>query len=587
MIAGLVCGRPDGTFFRDRSTFPLIGRPMMVYPLLAARHARELQHVFLTTDSPAMGRVAERQGIAVLNRPRELTAAAVSLEAVVVDGHRQIVRTIGDDLEALVVLLCNAPTVTADMIDKAIEVLRSNATWDAVVSVSLHNEFSPQDALRVGQHDRLEPFAPAIRPQSDVYFADALVWVLRPDRYFAGALSQEPWLMNFVGRKVAPLVHEGYGDVDYLWQVPAVEGWLRRRGFTEEATPYDATPAPLAPISRLAAAIKAAERRVFITTVPFGEVHRRALDLLETAGIEYTINPIGRRLKENELAELAGEFGVLIAGTEPITARVMDAAPHLRLISRVGIGLDNVDLLAARERGILVTYTPDAPSPAVAELTLGMMLGLLRHISAADRGMRSGAWRRLIGRRLDGLTVGVVGVGRVGKRVIRLLRGAFPGVRILANDIAPDLDFGHEQSIGWVDKDTLYANADIMTLHLPLTPLTHRLITMRQIELMKPSALVINTARGGLVDEHDLAEALRSGRIQGAAVDVYEHEPYTGELATIEACLLTCHMGSMSEDRRAQMELEATEEAIRFLRNEPLQRMVPECEYAAIGLRTR
>lgn len=392
--------------------------------------------------------------------------------------------------------------------------------------------------------------------------------------------------MNFVGRRVAPLVHEGYGDVDYLWQVPGVEEWLRRRGFTEETSPYDATLAtpPSPPVSRPAAAVTATERRVLITTVPFAEVHRRALDLLEAEGIDYTINPLGRRLKENELAGLAGEFGVLIAGTEPITARVMDAAPHLRLISRVGIGLDNVDLLAARERGILVTYTPDAPSPAVAELTLGMILGLLRHIPAADRGMRNGAWRRLMGRRLDGLSVGVVGVGRVGRRVIQLLRGAFPRVRILANDIAPDLDFGREHRIRWVDKDKLYANADIITLHLPLTPLTYRLITMRQIELMKPSALVINTARGGLVEEHDLAEALRSGRIQGAAIDVYEQEPYTGELATIEACLLTCHMGSMSADCRAQMELEATEEVIRFLRHEPLLRAVPESEYTALAV---
>ena len=166
--------------------------------------------------------------------------------------------------------------------------------------------------------------------------------------------------------------------------------------------------------------------RVLITTVPFGEHCPDAVNRLQAEGIAYTKNPHGRRLKEHELAELIGDFELLIAGTEPITARVMDAAPRLRLISRVGIGLDSVDLLAARARGIHVSYTPDGPAPAVAELTLGLMLALLRHVAPADRSVRAGAWRRFMGRRLDGLTVGVVGVGRVGRRVIRMVRGAFP-----------------------------------------------------------------------------------------------------------------------------------------------------------------
>src|SRR5262249_16253520 len=145
-----------------------------------------------------------------------------------------------------------------------------------------------------------------------------------------------------------------------------------------------------------------------------------------------------RRLSEDELARMIGDYTAVIAGTEPVSERVIAAGRRLRLIARVGIGLDNIDLPAARARGIVVTYTPDAPSPAVAELTLGLMINVLRGVSIADRDVRRGAWRRIMGRRLSECVVGVIGCGRVGKRVIRHLRGGFPDVRILANDIAPD-----------------------------------------------------------------------------------------------------------------------------------------------------
>jgi D-3-phosphoglycerate dehydrogenase len=319
--------------------------------------------------------------------------------------------------------------------------------------------------------------------------------------------------------------------------------------------------------------------RVLITTVPFAQHSSEALDRLRAARVVYTINPLNRRLKEHELAGLAADYDVLIAGTEPITARVMDAAPRLRLISRVGIGLDSVDLHAARQRGIRVSYTPDAPAPAVAELTIGLMLALLRHVPAADRSVRAGQWHRLMGRRLDGLTVGVVGVGRVGRRVIGMLRAAFPATRIVAHDIAPDESFGRLHGVRWVDPGVVFAEADIVTLHVPLTPATIGLVGARALGLMKPTAFLINTARGPIVNEPDLACALHEGRLLGAALDVFCQEPYTGPLAVLDNVILTCHMGSMSEDCRARMELEATDEAIRFARGEPLERSVPESEY--------
>ena len=296
--------------------------------------------------------------------------------------------------------------------------------------------------------------------------------------------------------------------------------------------------------------------------------------------MRYTVNPFGRRVDPRELVDLLRDKSVLIAGTEPITAGTLAAAPGLGLIARVGIGLDSVDLAAASRLGIQVTYTPDGPSAAVSELTIGQMLSLLRGITAADRQLRAGTWRRRMGRRLAMCTVGVIGAGRVGSRVIEHLGRGFPGIRILANDTAAPA-MAADAQVEWVDKETIYRKADVVTLHVPLTPSTRGLVGAGELSSMKSDALLINTSRGGIVDEAALAEALRVGTIAGAAVDVFEHEPYVGELTALETCLLTCHMGSMSEDCRARMEYEAAAEAVAFLEGKPPITPVPESEYLA------
>jgi D-3-phosphoglycerate dehydrogenase len=323
-------------------------------------------------------------------------------------------------------------------------------------------------------------------------------------------------------------------------------------------------------------------RRVLITTVPFGEVDPRPLELLRAAGIAYAINPLGRRLTEHELAGMIGDYTAVIAGTEPLSDCVMAAGRRLQLITRVGIGLDNVDLRAARMRGIAVTYTPDAPAPAVAELTLGLMINLLRGVAAADRDLRRGTWHRIMGRRLSECVVGVIGCGRVGTRVIRHLRGAFPEVRILANDIAPDRGSPDLASVEWTTKERIYDRADVITLHLPLTSATHRLIDAAALARMKSDAVLVNTSRGNMIVEADLAGALRRREIGGAAIDVFGCEPYQGELCELDHCLLTTHMGSMARDCRSRMELEATQEVIRFFNAEPLHSVVPESEHGLL-----
>lgn len=319
-------------------------------------------------------------------------------------------------------------------------------------------------------------------------------------------------------------------------------------------------------------------RRAIVTTVPFGAVDTTPLDLLDRAGIELVINPIGRKLKAAEVKDVIAGFPVVIAGTETISAETMAACPDLRAICRVGIGLDSVDLLAARARGIQVSYTPDGPSPAVGELTVGLMIDLLRGVGPADRGLRAGQWVRHSGNRISHSVIGVIGVGRIGRMVIAHLQGGFPGVRILANDLSPDPSLA---GVEWVDKETIYREADIVTLHVPLTGETMNMVTTRELGWMRKGSVLVNTARGGIVNEADLATALQSGQsLRAAAIDVFEEEPYKGALAELPNTLLTCHMGSMTVDCRARMEIEATQEAIRFLDGQPFRTPVPEAEYA-------
>lgn len=319
-------------------------------------------------------------------------------------------------------------------------------------------------------------------------------------------------------------------------------------------------------------------KKVLITTLPFADKSQVPIEQLKAAGIDFQINPTGRKLKEEELAELISGFDVLIAGTEPITEKVLAQATSLKLISRVGIGLDSVDLLAAKRRGIQVSYTPDAPAPAVAELTLGLIFSLLRSVHIANAQMHRSDWQRHFGRRISEVTIGIIGAGRIGGRVVRAL-AAFGNPRILVNDTNPNPTLAPQLNLEWVDKEVIYREADVITVHVPLTGKTKNMIRRDQLLLMKTDAVIINTARGGIVNEEDLAAILGEGHLSGAAVDVFNTEPYAGELAQIERCLLTSHMGSMSIDCRTQMEIEATEEAIRFLTGLPLEGLVPPEEY--------
>ena len=302
---------------------------------------------------------------------------------------------------------------------------------------------------------------------------------------------------------------------------------------------------------------------ILVTTSSFSASSPQPKEELLRQGLEVHENPHKRKLTEDEvLSLLRGLRPVgMIAGLEPLTARVLqEAKGHLRVISRCGTGLENVDLSAAEGCGIRVFNTPEAPSQAVAELAVGLMLAVLRRIAEADRALRAGTWKALPGSLLGDKTVGIVGLGRIGSRVLSICRGF--GCQGLTHDAAPIRAEGARS----VSLDELIANSDVVSLHCPLAPATRGLIGGPALARMRKGAVLINTSRGGLIDEAALQEALAAGRLAGAGLDVFESEPYTGPLLGLPNVVLTPHMGSGAKECRVRMESEASDNLIKGLR---------------------
>jgi D-3-phosphoglycerate dehydrogenase / 2-oxoglutarate reductase len=301
--------------------------------------------------------------------------------------------------------------------------------------------------------------------------------------------------------------------------------------------------------------------RLVISTSSFDVDNNPALQNLLKDGMHITKNSHGRKLTEDETIALLGSDTVgMIAGIEPLTERVFASARSLKVVSRCGSGVDSVDLVAAERHGITVLNTPEAPAQAVAELTLGLILDALRQISQTDRLLHAGKWPRTQGRLLAAQRVGIIGLGRVGRRVARLCQ-AFEA-EIVAYDSYVDQA---PQGVRLVPLEDLLAEADIISLHLPYGADTHHLLDKAAIARLKPGAVVINTARGGLIDEAELAEVLISGRLAAAALDVFEQEPYHGPLLKCETAILTSHIGSHAKEARQRMEVEAAENLLQGL----------------------
>ena len=304
-------------------------------------------------------------------------------------------------------------------------------------------------------------------------------------------------------------------------------------------------------------------QKILISTRSFGEYEKSSLEKLRKSGYEIVLNPYGRKLNPSETILLLEGVTGLIAGTESLSKDVLESAKKLKVISRCGTGMENVDLNATKLLGIKVFNTPDAPTEAVAELALGLILDILRRISQADHAIRHGKWSAYMGNLFYGKTLGIIGLGRIGRRLVELTEPL--KLNILACEDKPDKTFVKKWKINLCGLKKLLNKSDIVSLHLPLTGQTRNIIGENELSVMKPSAVLVNTARGGLVDEDALFDALRNKAIAGAGLDVFAEEPYQGKLKDVENIVLSCHMGGYAVESRNQMEMEATDNLLKGL----------------------
>ena len=298
--------------------------------------------------------------------------------------------------------------------------------------------------------------------------------------------------------------------------------------------------------------------RIAVTTSSFATYGDEPLRLLKQAGLDIVLNPFGRKLTPDETKELLAGCAGVVAGTEALTADVLEALPDLEVISRCGVGMDSVDLAAAERLGIKVSNTPMGPTRAVAELAVGLTLALLRRVCEMDRDLRAGTWKKRMGWLLSGKVVGILGMGRIGRATASLMEAM--GAEIVYTDpVAQCADYR------CLALDDLLNAANIVTLHCSRPADGRPLLDRRAIGRMRPGSWLINCGRGGLVDEAALAEALREGRLSGAAVDCFDKEPYSGPLAELENVILTPHIGSYAREGRTVQETDAARNLLRLL----------------------
>ena len=260
--------------------------------------------------------------------------------------------------------------------------------------------------------------------------------------------------------------------------------------------------------------------KVLVASRSFGPNCPEAVERLVEAGAELIPNPWGRSPKEDELLAAMGDINALISGTEPVTARVLDAGPNLKLIAKHGVGFENVDLDAARARGVSVVIAGGAIADSVADMAMALLLACARHVPHGDRAVREGKWPRMVGVELRSKTLSVIGLGQIGREVAK--RAHAFGMNLVACDVFKHEQFARDYGVRYLPLHEALSEGDFITLHAPVTDESRQMINAMTLLLMKPTAYLINTARGELVDEVAFATALREKRIGGAAFDVFE-----------------------------------------------------------------
>ncbi|MGH2376548.1 MAG: phosphoglycerate dehydrogenase [bacterium] len=311
----------------------------------------------------------------------------------------------------------------------------------------------------------------------------------------------------------------------------------------------------------------ASRPRVLVTAPGFGRVGNEAMRVLQQASCDVEVCNNEATLKEADVLPLVEHVDAIMAGAEPITARVIAAAPRLKVIARRGVGYDAVDLAAATARGVVVTTTVGVLSETVADHAFALMLAVARQIPEFHRKVKAGVWDRTPTLEVFGKTLGIVGFGAIGRAVAR--RGAGFGMRLLAYDVLPDTATAAALGVEFRPLEVLLAESDFVTLHVPLSPATQGLIGEEALRRMKPTAILINTSRGDTVYERALLRALREGRIAGAGLDVFHDEPLLDfSLVELHNVVATPHVAAHTIETQARVECAAAEAIVAVLRGE-------------------
>jgi D-3-phosphoglycerate dehydrogenase len=296
-------------------------------------------------------------------------------------------------------------------------------------------------------------------------------------------------------------------------------------------------------------------------------IHEKAIQLLKENGFEVTI---AEEPNEDELARIIKGFDGLIVRSKPlVTRKVIESADRLKVIARAGVGLDNIDVKAAEERGIALINAPESSTQSVAELAIGLMLAVARKIAFSDRRMREGYWakKEAMGVELSGKTLGVIGAGRIGSAVARIAKYGF-NMHILYYDVVCRDDLNKELGAECVSIEELLKRSDIVTIHVPLLPETRHMINEEKLRLMKKTAILINTSRGAVVDTAALVKALSEGWIAGAGLDVFEEEPLSEDhpLTKLDNVVLTPHIGASTKEAQEKAGVEVARKIVEFFK---------------------
>jgi len=304
--------------------------------------------------------------------------------------------------------------------------------------------------------------------------------------------------------------------------------------------------------------------KILITSRSFASISDKPIKMLTKKGYEIQRNNTGRPYEKEEMLKLIRDVDGIIIGIDELSAEIIEEANKLKVISKYGIGVDNIDINMATNKKIIVTNTPTANVDAVADLTFGLILSLARRIPEADKKTKSGEWEKIIGKPVWEKTLGIIGLGKIGRQVVKRAQGF--KMNILVYDLVKDEKFAQSYNIKYVNLEKLLQKSDYITIHIPLNDATRGMISYKELGKVKKEAFLINTSRGGIVDEEALYNALRNNKLRGAALDVYNNEPPgKSPLKELDNVIMTPHIAAYTEEAIENMSIQAAQNLIDVL----------------------